>query len=742
MSQRIHNYNYQPCYQTGVLQQQENIGQGQVVVRISQDRLQIEMNIYQKLQINKCLNVVEILKIFNNQVIIEECSMTLDQFMKKRLEISLGFSRQDIQLIIAQIINGYQHLKQLGIIYRNLTPQTILIKQIKGRFIIKLSDFSLSGLVNNQELAQTKAGIPVYWAPEVMFQPEKGYNDKCDIFSLGIILHQLCFQNQMPQLLKNSMELQTFLMNLKQQQFKCQKGGDIDQEYIDLIEKMIVFEPRKRISWEELARIPIFQQPYKLLDNLYIVDFTHKLGSGMQGVIYLTIDLRDQKEFCAKVIDNTQIEGQREISVYEKLSKNNSKNIIQIYNCFHDKHQTYVILEKCDEDIKQYFEKNNNVNNAEILDFLDQITNGYMELQKHGIIHRDLKPENILIKYEDNKKKIKIIDFGVSKINTNQELATTLAGTPIYSAPEVLTLTGKGYTNQCDIYSLGTMLYQFVYKQPYCQANTLENLKNFQQQLKKNPFICPQKSVFKQLIERMLIYDPNQRISWTELQEEVKNLMSKLSIKITERESILHESISSSILRYLDSLQLFTSKLEQELINFYDQQTKYKTDVAKLLYFLLFFSQATILDCQEIITKQAIYIGGETFKQEINIQWINQDRVLQYIDDLQEYIEQIKIEPDQYFVEQQQKMFQEIENKRMTCYDIHQYFNAIFLMQKYKTWIQKEVSIKLRYFLLKLSNIFQDYPLSNVKAILYAQLAEKIKDENVQKKYLETRWKY
>jgi len=51
------------------------------------------------------------------------------------------------------------------------------------------------------------------------------------------------------------------------------------------------------------------------------------------------------------------------------------------------------------------------------------------------VIHRDLKPENILL---DKNNNVKIVDFGLSKMMEFGQFLRTNCGTPVYSAPEVL----------------------------------------------------------------------------------------------------------------------------------------------------------------------------------------------------------------------------------------------------------------------------------------------------------------
>jgi len=90
------------------------------------------------------------------------------------------------------------------------------------------------------------------------------------------------------------------------------------------------------------------------------------------------------------------------------------------------------------------------------MDYMKKLIGACHHMHSQGIVHRDIKPENIMLSISGE---LKIIDFGLSKIQEGTKKLKTIAGTPYYMAPEVL--DGK-YDSKVDIWSLGVMLYVFM----------------------------------------------------------------------------------------------------------------------------------------------------------------------------------------------------------------------------------------------------------------------------------------
>lgn len=143
----------------------------------------------------------------------------------------------------------------------------------------------------------------------------------------------------------------------------------------------------------------------------------------------------------------------KEVSILKRLDH---PNIIKIFEVFQSPSSISIVTELCSggelfdriKELKSFSEN-------QAAQCMLQIVNAVMYCHNKGVVHRDLKPENVL--YEDRKSStLKLIDFGLSQIYNTRHKMKRLIGTYYYMAPEVL--SGE-YTEKCDVWSLGVILY-------------------------------------------------------------------------------------------------------------------------------------------------------------------------------------------------------------------------------------------------------------------------------------------
>jgi calcium-dependent protein kinase len=82
-------------------------------------------------------------------------------------------------------LKAINHCHSLDICHRDIKPENILLGDNGS---LKLIDFGLSEQVKKNKKMSTIVGTPYYIAPEVL---KGNYNDKCDVWSLGVIMYIL-----------------------------------------------------------------------------------------------------------------------------------------------------------------------------------------------------------------------------------------------------------------------------------------------------------------------------------------------------------------------------------------------------------------------------------------------------------------------------------------------------------------------------------------------------------------------
>ncbi|CAE8715586.1 unnamed protein product, partial [Polarella glacialis] len=99
----------------------------------------------------------------------------------------------EVRYVFLQIVLGLRYIHSKGVVHRDLKPENVLIDREGSRpglLEVKISDFGHSKLVNDgYSTALSQVGTPHYWAPEVADASAGSYDERVDLWSLGVVLY-------------------------------------------------------------------------------------------------------------------------------------------------------------------------------------------------------------------------------------------------------------------------------------------------------------------------------------------------------------------------------------------------------------------------------------------------------------------------------------------------------------------------------------------------------------------------
>lgn len=196
------------------------------------------------------------------------------------------------------------------------------------------------------------------------------------------------------------------------------------------------------------------------------------LGSGSFGTVVLAE--YDKHEYAIKKIPKHKIikEDVDQIMLEKKLlMQMDDPFVLRLYGTFQTNNELCFVTEPLEHgELWQAIHDGNKLTHEERVFYGACIVLGLDFIHSKSIVYRDLKPENIMIASNGYPK---IIDFGLAKqlpylkrgedgIMRSYTKCYTLCGTPEYVAPELI--LGKGYDCAADIWSLGVMIYEMIFR--------------------------------------------------------------------------------------------------------------------------------------------------------------------------------------------------------------------------------------------------------------------------------------
>jgi calcium-dependent protein kinase len=277
-----------------------------------------------------------------------------------------------------------------------------------------------------------------------------------------------------------------------------------------------LMETKKKVTLIDHLEINTVYRNKKAIEEEYKI-FNKTLGSGGYGEVRKGIHRATGEERAIKIIYKQDLlEEEKKIIIKEIdiLKKTDHPHIVKINEFFEDERFLYIVMELLEGG--ELFDRIQSVHHfteKKAGEILFDLLKGVNYLHKQKIVHRDLKPENILF---SSSGVLKIVDFGTSRIFNSQNMKQ-VHGTAYYIAPEVIK---HKYNEKCDVWSCGVIFYIMLCGYPPFNGNNeeeiIESVKRGKFSLKKKEFDNVSK-LAKNLVSRMLIYDPADRPSCEQL---------------------------------------------------------------------------------------------------------------------------------------------------------------------------------------------------------------------------------
>jgi len=260
------------------------------------------------------------------------------------------------------------------------------------------------------------------------------------------------------------------------------------------------------------------------------------LGRGSFSLVYLgrylgetNIYISKGMRVAIKIIDKNKLSTSfmkiinDEINIMLMIRDNPHPNIVKCYDVIDEKDSIYMILEYCDcGDLRRLIEmKKKPLKEKFVQYYFSQLASGLKFLMDRNIIHRDIKPRNILL--TNDRRELRIADFGFARRIKNISLFDTICGSPLYMAPEIM---GKeNYNKQTDLWSIGIILFEMLYNfHPYNRNKTCREPTELMNKIKDNDLKIPPKNTKNKyvsaqcldLLKKLLQRDVQKRMTWKE----------------------------------------------------------------------------------------------------------------------------------------------------------------------------------------------------------------------------------
>ena len=249
------------------------------------DKFSKEINI-----LSKCdhPNIIKLYEVFEDSryfdLIMEQCigGSLLDKLIEKIDEEGKAYSESEAANIFKQIMLGINYCHNQGIAHRDLKLENILFLSKNKNSTVKIIDFGLSHITKKKLVQyitgknfenfgmESIVGTPQYISPEVL---QGNYNQKCDIWSAGVILYAM-LGGHFPFKGKTNSEIYKNIQKINFE-FPKEDWKLISKEVKDLINHMLCKESKRYSAEQVLNHSWLSKMSPNLLSTVNKININH-----------------------------------------------------------------------------------------------------------------------------------------------------------------------------------------------------------------------------------------------------------------------------------------------------------------------------------------------------------------------------------------------------------------------------------------------------------------------------------
>ncbi|KAL2090157.1 hypothetical protein ACEWY4_014845 [Coilia grayii] len=163
------------------------------------------------------------------------------------------YSERDAAHVIKQILEAVAYLHKNGVVHRDLKPENLLYADMSLDAPLKIADFGLSKIIDEQVTMKTVCGTPGYCAPEIL--RGNAYGPEVDMWSVGVILYILLCGFEPFFDPRGDQYMYSRILNCDYE-FVSPWWDEVSLNAKDLVSKLIVQDPHKRLTVDQALQHP------------------------------------------------------------------------------------------------------------------------------------------------------------------------------------------------------------------------------------------------------------------------------------------------------------------------------------------------------------------------------------------------------------------------------------------------------------------------------------------------------